>query len=362
VTRGGILLINLGTPDAPTPEAVGTYLREFLMDPWVIDIPRLLRWFLVNVLIVPRRKHTSAALYRRVWTPEGSPLLTHTRALTDAVAARMPDAVVRFAMRYGNPSIPRVLEELRQSGVDRLTVAPLYPQYSLAASESSARRLREVLAAMRWNVPVRWVPAFYDDPGFLDAVAAVARPVLAERPFDAVLFSFHGLPERQVQKTDRTGAHCLRRDGCCDTRVDANRHCYRAQSFATARELAKRLQLGSKRWFVGFQSRLGNTPWIRPHSDFLYDELPKQGIRRLAVLSPSFVSDCLETLEEIALRGAEQWKQCGGEELFLVPCVNASPAWADALVRLLDRAIDHWPSPVADGATVATASAHSLST
>lgn len=353
--------MNLGTPDAPTPEAVGRYLREFLMDPWVIDIPWAFRWFLVNVLIVPRRKHASAALYQRVWTDRGSPLLFHTEDLAKAVQERLPQAVVRYAMRYGNPSMASVLEDLRKEGVDSVDVAPLYPQYSLAASESSARHLREVLRRMRWDVPVRWVPPFYDDPGFLEAVLAVAKPVLDSKPHDAVLFSFHGLPERQVQRTDPMGAHCLKRDGCCDAIGQANRDCYRAQSFATARELAKRLVPAGKRWLVGFQSRLGNTPWIRPYSDHFYDELPKQGVRRLAVLSPSFVADCLETLEEIALRGAEQWKERGGEELFLVPCVNAAPAWADALVRLLDRAVDRWPSPVGERPR-STERTHQLST
>ncbi len=305
------------------------------MDPLVIDIPWPLRWILVNVLIVPRRKHASAQLYKKVWTPEGSPLLSNTKKLTDAVAQRMPAAAVRFAMRYGKPSIASALTDLRGSGVDQLVVVPLYPQYSLAASESSIQQVNACLRAQQWNVPVRWVPPFYDDPGFLDAVAAVAKPVLAAKAHDAVLFSFHGLPERQVQRTDKTGAHCLKTDRCCDAIVDANRDCYRAQSYATAREVAKRIVPVGMKWFVGFQSRLGNTPWIRPYSDAFYEELPKQGIKRLAVLSPSFVADCLETLEEIEIRGNEQWKECGGEELFLVPCVNDAPVWADALVRLL---------------------------
>ena len=307
------------------------------MDPLVVDIPWLLRWVLVNVLIVPKRKHASALLYQRVWTAEGSPLLSNTKKLAAAVAQRVPGAVVRFAMRYGKPSVASALEELRGSGVDQLDVVPLYPQYSLAASESSIQRVKACLLAQDWNVPVRWVPPFYDDPGFIEAVTAVARPVLAAKPHDAVLFSFHGLPERHVQRTDRTGAHCLKTDRCCDAVVAANQNCYRAQSYATAREVAKRLLPPGKKWFVGFQSRLGNTPWIRPYSEAFYEELPKQGVKRLAVLSPSFVADCLETLEEIALRGNEQWKECGGEELFLVPCVNDAPVWADALVRIIER-------------------------
>lgn len=342
VKKRGVLLINLGTPAAPTPEAVGPYLREFLMDPLVIDLAFPLRWLLVN-LIVPRRKVASAALYKNVWTAEGSPLLVNTEKLTEQVQARMPDTVVRFAMRYGAPAVLDVLAELKAAGVEELEVAPLYPQFSLAASESSAKCVLAGLVTLGWSVSLRWVHAFYEDPGFLDAVAAVSKPVLAQRPHDAVLFSFHGLPERHVRATDATKAHCLKASTCCDAMVPANAHCYRAQSFATARGLAKRLVPEGKPWFVGFQSRLGGTPWISPYSDKLYESLPKQGIKRLAVLAPSFVGDCLETLEEISLRGNEQWKECGGEELFLVPCVNAEPVWADALVKLLERSVGSWP-------------------
>lgn len=348
MTTRGVLLLNLGTPDAPTPQAVGPYLREFLMDPLVIDVPLPLRWLLVN-LIVPRRRFAAAALYQNVWTAEGSPLLVNTQQLTEQAQQRMPDAVVRFAMRYGKPSVLEVLKELRAAGVTQIDVAPLYPQFSLAASESSVRAVLTGLQTLGWAVELRWVRAFYDDVGFLDAVAEVARPVLQLKPHDAVLFSFHGLPERHVKRTDPTGKHCLAFPGCCDAIVEANKHCYRAQSYATARGLAQRLVPKDMPWFVGFQSRLGGTPWISPYTDKLFEELPKKGIRRLAVLAPSFVSDCLETLDEISLRGNEQWKEAGGESLFLVPCVNAEPAWADALVALLERSSPTWPQMMDSG-------------
>lgn len=343
VTRRGILLLNLGTPAAPTPEAVGPWLREFLMDPLVVDVPAPVRWLLVNAVIVPRRKHQSAALYRRIWTKQGSPLLANMTQLAEQLQTLMAQNVVRFAMRYGEPSIRDVLAELYAAGVTTLDVVPLYPQYSRAASESSVLAVRAALRELEWNVSTRWAPPFFDEPAYLDATAEVARPVLNDKPHDAVLFSFHGLPERQVKRTDCSGNHCLAATSCCDALVDANRLCYRAQSFATARGLAARLLPKETPWFVGFQSRLGRG-WIKPFSDTWYEQLPKQGIRRLAVLAPSFVSDCLETLEEIAIRGNEQWRANGGDELFLVPCLNASPEWVRALPSVINRASPEWPT------------------
>jgi ferrochelatase len=356
VSQRGILLLNLGTPSAPTPQAVGPWLREFLMDPLVLDVPTPLRWLIVNAFIVPRRKHQSAALYQRVWTKHGSPLLANMRSLAEQLKSLVGGSEVRLAMRYGEPSIRDALAELRATGVTTLEIVPLYPQYSTAASESSVLAVRAALTELDWKVATRWVRPFFDDPAFLDATAAVARQVLAERPHDAVLFSFHGLPERQVKRTDASGTHCLATPGCCDTIVEANRLCYRAHSYATARGLAARLLPNGTPWYVGFQSRLGGG-WIKPYSDTWYEQLPKQGIRRIAVLAPSFVSDCLETLEEISLRGNEAWKANGGEELFLVPCVNASPEWVTALASIIEHASPEWSTDVRAPAPALEASA-----
>jgi ferrochelatase len=334
----GLLLINLGSPDAPTTPAVRRYLREFLSDPRVIDINPVGRALLLNAVILPFRPAKSAAAYQKVWTDEGSPLLVHSRALAAAVAERLAGShVVELAMRYGQPSIAGALERLRAAGASELTVFPLYPHYAASSTGSSLEEVFRVAGA-HWVVPsLRVVPPFHDDPGFLDAFAAVGAPVLAEGRFDHVLFSFHGLPERQVRKSDDSGAHCLASAGCCDALGAVNRNCYRAQSYATARALAARLGLAEGGYGVSFQSRLGRTPWIRPYTDVVLPELVAQGKRRLAVFCPAFVADCLETLEEIGIRAREQWQGLGGEHLALVPSLNATPAWVDAVASLATR-------------------------
>jgi ferrochelatase len=239
-------------------------------------------------------------------------------------------------MRYGQPSLAAGLEALRAAGAREVVVLPLYPQAAASSSGSTVARAYE-LAAESWEPPcLRVVPPFFDDAGFLDAFAARGRELGQAAPPDHVLFSFHGLPERHVKKSD-PGGHCLRDEGCCDALSERNAGCYRAQCHATARALATRLELAPDRWSVSFQSRLGRTPWIRPHTDVRLGELARAGARRLAVFCPAFVADCLETLEEIGIRAREQFLAAGGEELTLVPSLNSSPAWADAVTALARR-------------------------
>ncbi len=334
----GVLLLNLGTPEAPTSPAVRRYLREFLSDPRVIDIHPVARTLLLELVILPTRPRKSAAAYAKVWTAEGSPLLVHSRALEARVRQALgPGHLVELAMRYGRPSIPEALARLRAGGASRLLVAPLYPQYSSAATGSSLEAVFAELARQAVVPPVSVLPPFFDDPGFISAFAAVGAPVLARQRPDHVLFSFHGLPERHVKAADHSGQHCLRSAGCCDSIVEANRDCYRAQCFATARALAARLELAAGSWSVCFQSRLGRTPWIKPYTDLRLDELAREGKKRLCVFCPAFVADCLETLEEIGLRAREQFVAAGGEELTLVPSLNATDAWVEALTTLLRR-------------------------
>lgn len=333
----GLLLINLGTPDEPTTPAVRRYLREFLGDPRVLDINAVGRAALLHLVILPRRPKLSARAYRAIWDPErGSPLLYHSQDLAAGVADRLGAPWrVELAMRYGSPSIERGLAALERAGVDRVVVLPLFPQYASSSTGTAVSRVME-LAQARWNVPaLDFVPAFYDDPGFLTAFERVAAPVLAEAAPDHVLFSYHGLPVRQIVKTDAAGTHCFQSPTCCETL--ANPHCYRAQCFATTRALAARLGLPAERHTVCFQSRLGRTPWIEPFTDVELERLAQAGVKRLAVLCPAFVADCLETIEEIGIRAREQWKAAGGEELVLVPSLNATPAWIDAVSALAER-------------------------
>lgn len=334
----GLLLVNLGTPDSPTTGAVRRYLREFLGDPRVIDLPGPLRWLLVNGIIAPFRAPKSAALYRNIWSTDGSPLLVHGIALRDAVRERLGRAwCVELGMRYGEPSLGDAFAALVAHGCARIVVLPLYPQYASSTTGSTLERVFAIAGA-QGNVPaIETVGAFYDDPGFIEAQATLARPSLASFRPDHVLMSYHGLPERHIRRADPSVRHCLVTEGCCDAIGPANRDCYRAQCFATSRAIARAIGIEPQRCSTSFQSRLGRTPWIRPYTDEIVSDLARRGVKRLAVLCPSFVADCLETLEEIGLRLRERWQELGGEAFELVPCVNASPAWADALVALATK-------------------------
>jgi ferrochelatase len=339
----GLLLCNLGTPDQPTPGAVRRYLREFLSDPRVLDINRVGRWLLLNLVILPLRPRKSAAAYQKIWTGRGSPLLGHGEDLVAAVRARLGvEWAVELGMRYGRPSIAAALEELRQAGARRVVVFPLFPQYAASTTGSTVAEVCRV-AGREWIAPpMSFVEAFYDRPAFIDAFAAVGRPVLETEHPDHVLLSFHGLPERHLRKGDESGRHCLVKADCCAHIGEANRNCYRAQCFATARALAARLGLAEGGWSVSFQSRLGRARWIHPYTDAVIARLAAQGKKRLVVFCPAFVADCLETLEEIGIRGKEQFLAAGGERLTLVPSLNASPAWADAVVGIVRDHRSNW--------------------
>jgi len=336
--KKGLLLINLGTPDAPTTGAVRRYLREFLSDPRVIDINPLGRWLLLTLFILPKRPRVSAAAYQKIWTDRGSPLLVHSQELAHKVALELESEFeVELAMRYGRPSIQGAVDRLRRKGIQQLVALPLYPQHAASSTGSSVHAVYRVLGGA-WDVlPVKIGGAFHSDPDFLEVFAQVGDPVIKAARAEHVLFSFHGLPQRQVRKSDPSGGHCLHSADCCDRRVAANVNCYRAQAFETARALAQRLGLAEGAYEISFQSRLGRTPWIQPYTDLLLPALAKRGVKRLAVMCPSFVADCLETLEEIGIRGRESFLAAGGEELVLVPSLNSHPAWVQAVVRMARR-------------------------
>ena len=337
-TRKSILLINLGTPDSPNTSDVRKYLREFLSDPRVIDIPSILRWFLLNFIILPFRPKKSAEAYKKIWQDEGSPLAIYTkelaRKLQDEVGKSIP---VSYAMRYQNPSIEKAIQELLRRGTDKIFVLPLFPQYSSAANGSAIEKFMVEISKM-WNIPdVEIIHDFYDHPAFIKAFGEIGRKHLKQHPADKVLMSFHGLPERHCTKSDESEnqSHCLKSPTCCDQIQPANRRCYRAQCYATARALAKELELPHEKWEVAFQSRLGRTPWVKPYTDERLVTLPKEGVKKLAVYCPSFVADCLETLEEISIRANEDFLSNGGEELRLIPSLNSEDIWVKAVKEII---------------------------
>ncbi len=340
IPRVGVMLVNLGTPTAPRPGPIRRYLREFLSDPRVLSIPAPIRWALLNLVILPRRPRAITPAYESIWLDEGSPLLVYGRSLEAAVSETMgQDFAVTLAMRYGEPSIPEALETLLAREIDSLVVVPLYPQYAAATTGSTLSRIYECLGE-RWNVlPVRVVGPFYDARAFIEPMARLARETLKDFGADHVLFSYHGLPEAQVKRSDETGETCLVREGCCELPGSAARGCYRAQCYATTRHLVDALSLDEGvTYSTAFQSRLGRTPWIKPYTDEEVVALRERGGERLAVLSPAFVADCLETREELGMRLREQWAELGGTDFALVPCVNDAPDFAAGLVELIREA------------------------
>jgi ferrochelatase len=321
------LLVNLGSPDSPAVSDVRRYLREFLMDGRVLDAAWPIRFLVVHLFILPFRPRRSAEAYESIWLPEGSPLVVTSRRLQVHLQQRV-NVPVELAMRYQNPSIESAVRNLVGHGVDDLLLIPLFPHYAMSSYETAVERVREVSA--RWAPGMRLTvqPPYYEHPDYLDALVSSAAPFL-DADSDHLLFSFHGIPERHLRKSDPTRAHCLRRAGCCQTPSPAHATCYRAQCYRTAELFAKRA--GWKRYSVAFQSRLGRDPWLTPYTDQELVRFAREGVSRLRVLCPAFVSDCLETIEEIGIRGRELFLGAGGKDFRLIPCLNEHPRWITAL-------------------------------
>lgn len=327
----GVLLINLGSPDSTSVADVRRYLDEFLMDPRVIDMAWPLRALLVKGIILRTRPAASAEAYEKIWTPEGSPLVITNHRVRAALEARL-GLPVELAMRYRLPSAADALRRLAERGVTEAVVVPLFPHFAMSSYETAALHVQQTGARVAPGLRLTVVPPYYADPGYLRALVASATDHLAQ-PYDHLLFSFHGIPERHLRKSDPTRRHCLSSPGCCDDPGPSLATCYRAQCFRTAREFVR--LASPKAWSVAFQSRLGRDPWLQPYTDTEIARLAKSGVRRLLVMCPAFVSDCLETIEEIGLRGRETFQEAGGEDLTLVPCLNERSEWIDALAGLV---------------------------
>ena len=343
MTRTGVLLTNIGTPDQPTPEAVGRYLREFLMDKYVLDMPFVKRWLLVNRVIVPRRKYSSADHWQKIQMAEGSPLLVYTKrfaaGLVTELANAKRDYTVEIAMRYGNPSIAAGMANLKKAGVDRIVAVPLYPQYTQSSFETAIVETKKQARKLGLTDKLKFVAPFYVDPGFVEACAQIVSEHLQKHSPDHVLFSYHSVPVRHIKQIDTNG-HCRVDETCCAEVGAANRNCYRAQCHATSRAVASAAGLNPNQLTTCFQSQFGKDEWIGPSFEDLVVELPKRGIKTIAVACPSFVADCLETLEEIGIRGREEFQEAGGDDLTLIPCVNSHPLWVKAAANLIRATVE----------------------
>ena len=332
-----VLLVNLGSPDSTATGAVRRYLNEFLMDRRVIDMPWPLRRLVVGLILI-NRPRAAAHAYRKIWTPDGSPLVVTSQRLQVGLHERVL-LPVELAMRYQNPSIESAVKKLADKRITRLLVIPLFPHYAMSSYESAVERVKLVAARLAPKMQLEIQPPYFDAPDYIAALVASAKNHL-ETGYDHLLFSFHGIPERHLRKSDPTGCHCLRAENCCGGASPAHATCYRAQCFKTVAAFVAQAGIPSEKYSVSFQSRLGRSPWLKPYTDFELEELPGRGVKRLLVICPAFVSDCLETIEEIGMRGREAFLGAGGREFDLIPCLNEHPRWLATLENMVDRFTD----------------------
>lgn len=332
--KRAVLLVNLGSPDSTSIPDVRRYLREFLGDERVLDRPgQPLRWALLEGIILPTRPKKSAHAYEQVWTREGSPLVSTSRRVREKLAAVLgADTPVYLAMRYGNPSVASVVAQLVADGIEDVLLFPQYPHYAMSSWETVVVKVFEEIARQAPKIRVKVVQPFFGDEDYIEAFHALVAPYIAQ-PYDHILFSYHGIPERHLRKADSSRAHCLTVADCCNTCSPAHATCYRAQVMKTTQALARRAKLDPARYSVSFQSRLAGEPWLQPFTDHEFLRLPQTGVKNLLVLCPAFVADCLETLEEIAMQGRDAFLGAGGVKFQQIPCLNDHPAYIDFLAN-----------------------------
>ena len=328
--KKGIVLMNLGSPDSTKVKDVRKYLDEFLMDERVIDKPWLARALLVKGIIVPFRAPKSAEAYETIWTKEGSPLVVLTRQLQQALQNKIGEPV-EIAMRYGNPTPEAAFDRLlkREPKLEEVIAIPLYPHYAMSSYETAVEYAKEIHQKKKYSFKLSFIKAFYNDPNYLHALAENIKPYL-NKPYDHLLFSYHGVPARHIKKSDVTGCHCLQKENCCNVPSPAHDFCYRHQVIATTSAVVRELRIPENKYSISFQSRLGKG-WLEPFTDIRLEQLPNEGVKKLLVVCPAFVSDCLETLEEIAIRGKEIFMKAGGEGYEMIPCLNTHPLWVETI-------------------------------
>jgi ferrochelatase len=335
MSNRAVLLANLGSPDQPDVPSVRRYLDQFLMDPYVIQLPWLLRRLIVSLFVLPARPARSAHAYQSIWTDRGSPLISLSMDLLKAAQAQL-DVPVAMSMRYGSPSIESELLRLAAlPGISEILFLPLYPHYAESTVLTSVREAERVIRQHKLQVRLQVPEPFFAEPRYIGALVASAEPWLS-KDFNHVLFSYHGLPELHITKADPTGQHCLKAADCCNTPSAAHATCYRHQVLRTTALFVETAGLGEDQYSVSFQSRLGRAKWLEPATEQVVQALAAKGVKKLLVLCPAFVTDCLETLEEIEIQAAETFRTAGGDELVLIPCLNSHPAWVSALAAMVN--------------------------
>ena len=338
VGKTGVLIVNLGTPDSPSVPDVRKYLREFLMDGRVIDVPFFQRFILVNGIIAPFRAPKSAKVYRELWAETGSPLKHYGHIVERELQRALGDAyVVKLAMRYQSPGIQAGLDAFQRLGLTDIVVIPFFPQYASASTGSVYEKVMDIVKTWQVMPAIRFVNRFLDHPKFIEGFVQLGRKYLTVNEYDHIVFSYHGLPERQITKGDVMGNVC-RFGSCCESLHAMNQHCYRAQCFETTRRLVRELGIPEGKYTTCFQSRLGRNPWIKPYTDDIIRELGAKGIKRVLAFSPAFVADCLETTIEVGVEYKELFEESGGEHWQLVESLNDSPIWIETLVDLVKTA------------------------
>ena len=330
--KRGVLLMNLGSPDSTEVKDVKKYLNQFLMDGRVIDKPYLVRALLVQGIIVPFRAPKSAEAYETIWTKEGSPLIVISKQLRDAVQLQL-ELPVEITMRYGNPTPEAAFEKLLEKlpGMDEVVAVPLYPHYAMSSFETAVEFVKEIHRKKKYGFSLNFIDPYFKKPDYIEAMAENMKAYLNQE-YDHILFSYHGVPARHIMKSDITGKHCLQSPDCCNTPSPAHAYCYRHQCLTTTRLITEKLAVPKEKFSISFQSRLGKG-WLEPFTDVRLKEMPKEGIKKLLIICPAFVSDCLETLEEIEIRGKESFMEAGGETFTMIPCLNTHPLWVKALSR-----------------------------
>jgi ferrochelatase len=333
----GVLLVNLGSPESPTAKDVKPYLDEFLMDKYVIDVPYLLRALLVRGIILRKRPEQSAHAYQQIWTDEGSPLVVLSQKMHKKVE-KMVDIPVALAMRYGSMTIQKGLQELKDKGVTEVMLFALYPQYAMASTTTIWALADELQKKHFPEMTLHKVPAFYNKPDYIKVLSNSIKNHLGDFEYDKLVFSYHGIPERHVRKTDVTKKHKTFKTDvmCCEVGTPEAEFCYRTHCYETTRLITEALNIPKDKYYVTFQSRLAGDKWLEPYTDVVLNNYPKQGVEKIAVVTPAFVTDCLETLEEIAMRAQEEFIENGGKEFLFVPCLNDDDDWCNVVANWIN--------------------------